>query len=104
MFNAKRFNKSRIGFSLVELFVVIAIIAILIALLLPGVQQVRAAAGRTYCQNNLKQVGIALHSYHDAQGAFPAGVETTPWNTTHFYWSWMAKLLPYVEQQNLWNE
>ena len=99
----------RRGFTLIELLVVIAIIAILIALLLPAVQQAREAARRTQCKNNLKQLGLALHNYHDTYNAFPFGHQFTgifdgvPNNNqggTGFYWSY--SILPYVEQSNLY--
>jgi prepilin-type N-terminal cleavage/methylation domain-containing protein len=101
-------STSRRGFTLIELLVVIAIIAILIALLLPAVQQAREAARRTQCRNNLKQIGLALHNYHDVFGRFPMGYVDvgTPDDDSRMDggWSWAAMVLPQIDQSPLFNQ
>src|SRR5262249_55933937 len=105
----------RAGFTLIELLVVIAIIAILIALLVPAVQKVREAAARTQCQNNLKQLGLALHNYEGANGRFPPAGKGYGWcnhqpatgyasDPVIFNLNGLVLLLPYVEQQNLYQQ
>ena len=97
----------RLGFTLVELLVVIAIIGILVGLLLPAVQAAREAARRMSCQNNLKQIGLALQMHMDTQKSLPANGNYA-WNgsvvTTKNAWSGMARILPYIEQENLFRQ
>ena len=114
MRNSAHSRKIRSGFTLVELLVVIAIIAILIGLLLPAVQKVREAAARAKCLNNLKQLGIAAHNYHDVNERLPVGIQMpyaqpnidplTGGGANPFGPNWAVFLLPHIEQQSLFNQ
>jgi prepilin-type N-terminal cleavage/methylation domain-containing protein/prepilin-type processing-associated H-X9-DG protein len=97
-------NGVRAGFTLVELLVVIAIIAVLIGLLLPAVQKVREAANRIKCQNNLKQIALACHSYHDANRAFPLSTDRRSYPAYVGYVTEIIPLLPFLEQGNLYQD
>lgn len=102
-----RARRARRGFTLIELLVVIAIIAVLIALLLPAVQQAREAARRSQCINNLKQLGLALHTYHDSMNVFPPGWIGVQGGNSHMEgpsgFAWGSHILPYIDQAPLYN-
>jgi prepilin-type N-terminal cleavage/methylation domain-containing protein/prepilin-type processing-associated H-X9-DG protein len=98
-------KNSRRGFTLIELLVVIAIIGILMALLVPAVQKVREIAARIQCANNLKQIGLACHSFHDGNSVLPPGyTATASYPSTSPGWGWAAYILPYIEQDNVYRQ
>ena len=103
-------RKPRCGFTLVELLVVVAIIGVLVGMLLPAVQQARESARRANCQNNMRQLGLAMHNYHEANRVLPFGVladlneDDSPLNSLGSYEAtWMIPILPYIDQQSLYD-
>lgn len=94
----------RLGFSLLELLVVLALLILLIGLTLAAVQKARASAARADCANRLRQLGVALHSYHDARGRLPQGMSYNGGKDPYPFLSWLARILPYTEQASLWTE
>src|SRR5262245_45950852 len=111
LMKGRSMRSRRPAFTLIELLVVIAIIAVLIALLLPAVQQAREAARRTQCKNNLKQIGLAYHNYHDTHNCLPPQGETNGFVdsasmnvTPKPVWGWSTYVLPFIDQAPLFNQ
>ncbi len=99
-----RRRSSRDGFTVIELIVAIGILVACVGLLLTAVQRARASATRLYCTNNLKQMGLALQHYHDSYSVFPPGCSYFGGKDPYPHMAWMARLLPYIEQEPLWRE
>jgi len=102
-----KFQSARRGFTLIELLVVIAIIAILIGLLAGAVQRIREAASRLQCRNNLKQIALATHAYHDTFSVLPVNTlpgPLGPYDANNPSWSWLARILPFIEQESLYRQ
>ncbi|MCI0642775.1 MAG: DUF1559 domain-containing protein [Gemmataceae bacterium] len=105
VFNSGQYSsRRRRAFSLIELLVAIGIIAVLLSLLLPAVQNVRARANRSVCQNNLRQIGLAFHNYHGVTAAFPPGLCSPVHKSGMGYLSWNGHLLPFLEESALWDK
>src|SRR5262245_25567112 len=96
--------RQRRGLTLLEAIVVVAIIAVLIALLLPAIQRARAAAARAQCSSKLQQIGFALHNYQGNHGAFPSGISVEDGKAPQLFMSWLTRLLPFAEQSALWEQ
>src|SRR5436190_6119415 len=94
----------RSAFTLLELLVVIAILAVLVGLIVPAVQKVRAASQRATCLNHLKQIGLALHNYHDVQRQLPPGCSSRRGADPQPHMSWLTRLLPHLDQESVWQE
>jgi prepilin-type processing-associated H-X9-DG protein len=95
------------GFMLIELLVVVAIVALLVSMVLAAVMKIREAGNRVNCTNNLKQIALAVHAYHDAQGYFPVNALLKDHSRNNWYaanWSWLARVLPYVEMSDLYHQ
>jgi prepilin-type processing-associated H-X9-DG protein len=89
---------------LVELLVALAMVGVLLGLLLPAIQRIRAAGYKARCAENLREIGLALHHYHDIQKSFPAGVTLQKGPDSYVFLSWLARILPYIEQESLWKK
>src|SRR4051812_29568267 len=97
-------TRHRLGLTLSELLVVVAIVATLMGIILPAIQRARHTADRFRCSSHLRQVGIALHQYHSDRRVFPVGVSFQNGVDSNPHMTWMARLLPYVEEDALWQE